>query len=471
MNGRGGFFRENREKQTDCLRILTPAHFTILIMKSRSMKLSILLLSLFSFNLTALASESEILFNGKDLTGWTGEGYAVKDGVITCSKKGRNLRTNKEYTNYILEFEFKLPPGGNNGLGIHYTGHGNPANNGMEVQVLDNTAPKYKNLKPYQFHGGLYFLKAAKKGFLKPVGEWNREKITVNGVHVTVELNGKVINEANLDALAKSHPKHQGVKRRSGYITFCGHGDPVQFKNIRIKELPASKNGEATSQIPAELTPLKLGKKFKGYTPLFNGKDLTGWRQAPGHAGHWEARGNVLHYDGESTAKDKNLWTEKSFGDFILVCDWRWAEKAHGKRKRPDLDPSTGEIKKGPDGKPLMILVDELDSGIYLRGNSKSQVNIWNWPCGSGEVYGYRTQKKLPQSIRAAVTPKVNADNPIGQWNRFVIMMKGDQLTIELNGQTVIKNAKLPGVPQSGKLALQHHGSAIEFANIMIKEL
>jgi hypothetical protein len=98
-------------------------------------------------------------------------------------------------------------------------------------------------------------------------------------------------------------------------------------------------------------------------------------------------------------------------------------------------------------------------------------VNIWNWSCGSGEVYGYRTKKKYPQAIRAALTPSVNADKPIGEWNRFVITMKGDRLTVELNGQVVIKNAQLPGVPKSGPLALQHHGSAIEFANIMIKSL
>jgi len=387
--------------------------------------------------------------------------------------------TEKEYTNYVFEFEFKLPPGGNNGLGIHYTGKGNPANNGMEVQILDNTHPKYKKLKDYQFHGGLYFLKPAKKGFLKPVGEWNSEKVTVNGAHVTVELNGTVINEANLDELAKSHPKHQGVKRRSGHVTFCGHGDPVQFKNIRITELPSGKKTTLTSTstsnsdstITAKLPPMKLGKDAAGFTPLFNGKDLSGWKQDPGHLGHWQAQGNVLHYDGKSTAKDKNLWTEKSYGDFTLICDWRWAGKAHGQRKRPLLDPTTGGTQKGPDGKPIIKLVDELDSGIYLRGNSKSQVNIWNWPGGSGEVYGYRTQKKYSQAIRAALTPKVKADKPIGEWNRFIITMKGDQLTVKLNGQTVIENAQLPGVPKSGRLALQHHGSAIEFANILIKEL
>jgi hypothetical protein len=168
----------------------------------------------------SLAGEKVELFNGKDLTGWTGSGYEVKDGAIVCTPKGKNLTTEKEYSNYVLEFEFKLPPGGNNGVGIHYTGKGDPAYTGMEVQILDDTAPKYAKLKDYQFHGGLYTLKAAKMTNIKPVGEWNKKKITVNANHVIIELNGKIINEANLDDLAAKFPKHTGVKRRSGYICF-----------------------------------------------------------------------------------------------------------------------------------------------------------------------------------------------------------------------------------------------------------
>ena len=114
---------------------------------------------------------------------------------------------------------------------------------------------------------------------------------------------------------------------------------------------------------------------------------------------------------------------------------------------------------------------DAGDSGIYLRGNSKSQVNIWCWGCGSGEVYGYRKDASLAPEVRAGVTPKLKADNPIGQWNRFVITMKGDRLTVVLNGKTVIENAQLPGVPAEGAIALQHHGAPIEFAGLYVKEL
>ena len=176
------------------------------------------------------------LFNGKDLTGWMGAKYEAKDGVLTC--RGGHLITEKQYTNYVFEFEFLLPPGGNNGLGIHYPGKGGPSSSGMELQILDNHHPKYAKLVDSQYHGSLYKLKAAKRGHLKSAGEWNRQKVTVNGRSVKVELNGTLILDANLDKINEEKPKHKGAQRRSGHICFCGHGSPVKFKNITIRELP-----------------------------------------------------------------------------------------------------------------------------------------------------------------------------------------------------------------------------------------
>ena len=187
----------------------------------------------------AQGKEAVNLFNGKDLTGWKNAKYLVEDGVLVS--KGGNLVTEKQYSNYVFKFDFLLPPGGNNGLGIHYPGKGDAAYSGMELQILDNTHPKYSKLKDYQYHGSLYTLQAAKRGHLKPVGEWNHEKVTVDGPLVKVELNGVVILEANLDELNKQKPKHKGAKRRSGHICFAGHGAPVKFKNITIKELPSKK--------------------------------------------------------------------------------------------------------------------------------------------------------------------------------------------------------------------------------------
>lgn len=182
------------------------------------------------------AEEPVAIFNGKDLTGWTGANYEVKDGVLIC--RGKVLRTNKQYSNYVFEFDFLLPPRGNNGLGIHYPGKGRPSGTGMELQILDNSHPKYRNLKETQYHGSLYKLQAAKRGFLKPVGEWNHQKVTVDGSKVVVELNGTKILDADLDELGKKNSKHKGVRRRSGHICFCGHGQPVQFRSITILELP-----------------------------------------------------------------------------------------------------------------------------------------------------------------------------------------------------------------------------------------
>ena len=220
--------------------------------------------------LTALASaqaaeESRPLFNGKDLTGWKGEGYAVEEGAIVClPKKGKNLMTEATFSSYILDFDFKLEPGTNNGLGIHYPGHGDGAYMGMELQILDNSAEKYKNLKDYQFHGSMYTLAAAKKEGLKPVGEWNNQRVSVLGPEVKVVLNGTEILAANLNELTAKHPKHEGVKRRFGHIAFLGHGDKVSYRNINIVEVPPAAN--------------EAGVKAAGYKQIFNGKDLTGWK-------------------------------------------------------------------------------------------------------------------------------------------------------------------------------------------------
>jgi len=389
------------------------------------------------------------IFNGKNLDGWSGDGYVVEDGAIVCTPQGKNLVTKQTFSNYILDFEFRLPPGGNNGLGIHYPGSGDPAYAGIELQVLDNTAEKYQDLKPYQFHGSLYTLVAAKKGFLKPVGEWNVQRVSVLGDKVTVELNGTVITEADLGELRRTHPDHQGVKRRSGHLALCGHGDRVAFRRLRIAELPPAANAE--------------GARQAGFEPIFDGSSLGGWKVDEGSEGHWAAVNGIIKYDGRSTAKVKDLWTERSYKDFSLAFDWRWAAPGP-KRQRPiiGIDGSeTGETAE----------VEELDSGIYLRGSSKSQVNLWNWPVGSGEVYGYRTDGSQPAEVRAAVTPRAKADRPPGEWNRMMITLKGDRLTVSLNGSTVIDGARLPEVPAEGPIGLQHHGSAIDFANLWIKEL
>ncbi len=182
------------------------------------------------------------LFDGKTLDGWQGDtkGYVVENGVLVC-KPGGNLYTKKEYADFIFRFEFKLPPGGNNGVGIRTPIGKNAAYHGMEIQILDDTAPQYKNLQPYQFHGSIYGVVPAKRGHLKPTGEWNCEEIYAKGSHIRVTLNGVVIVDADLSKIdpnnTMDHQPHPGLHNPKGYIGFLGHGDRVEFRNIRIKEL------------------------------------------------------------------------------------------------------------------------------------------------------------------------------------------------------------------------------------------
>ncbi len=167
----------------------------------------------------------------------------------------------------------------------------------------------------------------------------------------------------------------------------------------------------------------------------------------------------VIDYDAQSEAPaGKDLWTAAEYGDFVFRVEWRIKETPYTNPNVPIIR-FDGTHKKGPDGKEIKIPVPDSDSGILLRGSSKSQVNIWCWPTGSGEVYGYRMDEKMPTAVRAGVTPKANADKDVGQWNAFEITMKGDRLTVVLNGVTVIENAQLPGVPAKGPIGLQHHGA------------
>ena len=186
----------------------------------------------------------EPIFNGHDLTGWSGEvdSYEVVDSAVTCREKmGGTLHTVREYQNFVARLEFQLPPGGNNGLAIRYPGEGNPAYDGMcELQILDDTAGQYADLDPRQFCGSAYGMVAAHRGYLRDTGEWNFEQVTVNGSKITVELNGTVILDADLAKVTTflADMPHPGKDRTSGSFGFAGHNDAVMFRNISIKTLP-----------------------------------------------------------------------------------------------------------------------------------------------------------------------------------------------------------------------------------------
>jgi hypothetical protein len=184
------------------------------------------------------------LFNGHDLTGWQGstENYEVVDGAIRCkAAKGGLLLTDKEYGNFIARLEFRLPPGGNNGLALRSPGQGDPAYQAMtELQVLDSEHAKYAKLDDRQYHGSAYGMASAKRGYLRDAGQWNFQEVTVTGSKIKVELNGNVILDTDLSTVTEfmAGRPHPGKDRTSGFFGFAGHNDPVEFKNVSIKELP-----------------------------------------------------------------------------------------------------------------------------------------------------------------------------------------------------------------------------------------
>lgn len=221
----------------------------------------------------------------------------------------------------------------------------------------------------------------------------------------------------------------------------------------------------------------------EGWVSLFNGTDFTGWKVPESAADCWSIVDGTIDCDPKLGRKgETSLWSEQEFGDFELFVEWK-IKRTEGTYDAPIVLP-TGLHKKDENGNDITQSIPNADSGIYLRGTPNAQVNIWCWPVGSGEVYGYRMNDKMPPEIRAGVTPKKKADKPVGEWNTFHITMKGDRLTVVLNGETVIDNAQLPGVPAKGPIALQLHGgydeksktwngasSLVQFRNIYYREL
>lgn len=409
------------------------------------------------------------LFNGRDLTGWVPVNvapttFSVRDGmIVSTGVPTGTLRTDRMYENFILELEWRhLQPKGNAGLfvwGDPITAVGGPFSRGIEVQILDG-----RDTVNYTSHGDIFPIWGARmvpdrphpagserclplEKRCKPSPEWNHYRIHCNDGVIKLEVNGKEVSGGS-----RCTP-------RKGYLCLESEGSECHFRNLRIRELPSTNPAPADIALPAV-----------GFRSLYTGLDLTGWKASAQHAAHWKPSDWRLVYDGKCDAEDPNLWTEQEFEDFELICDWRWTARPT-RKSWPRTLPS-GLDAVGPDGTPELVEVDDAgDSGIYLRGSSKSQVNIWCRPVGSGEVYGYRTDASQPPEVRAGVTPRKVADRPIGQWNRFHIRLVGEHLTVRLNGELVIDEARLPGIPARGPLALQHHGDPIEFSSLLIREL
>lgn len=430
------------------------------------------------------------LFNGKDLTGWTGdtENYVVEDGILVCKKGGHNLVSEQEYSDFAFTFEFKLEESGNNGVGIRVPKGGHPATAGMEIQILDHDGKRYGGeadmgggktrklswLKPWQYHGSIYGVYPAKTGYLKPVGEWNTETIIAIEDHIMVILNGAVIVDVFLEDVTPLDGNHPGIRNKKGHLMFAGHNDRVEFRNLQLADFspsPTSPQSEADNTPP------------QGFSSLFNGRDLTGWkglahRNATNRRAlqgddlkaaqaaadqrmqeHWSVVDGILTYDGTGDS----LCTAKEYGDFELYVDW-----------------------KIPPG---------ADSGIYLRGTP--QIQIWDpWdprvkegqqPPATAEewVAQYGNGRNLGSGAlwnnrRTRNTPLVLADNKPEEWNTFLIRMVGNKVTIWLNDKLVVDRVELENywdktgtlpLPRADQIELQHHGSELFFKNLYIREL
>ncbi|MEO6182239.1 MAG: DUF1080 domain-containing protein [Verrucomicrobiota bacterium] len=397
------------------------------------------------------------LFDGKTLNGWTlvqkkGPGYFVKDGAIVCPADGGNdLFTVKEYSDFVLRLDFKLTPGANNGIGIRAPlESGEIAYIGNEIQVLDDSSPQYAHLQTGQNCGSLYRILAAKRGAVKPPGEWNRYEIKADGRHITIVLNGKKVVDGNVNSVrdAEILGIHPGMLRTRGHIGLLGHNSKVEFRNIRIKELP--KYVERDNVPPA------------GFTALFNGRDLTGWKglvadpvkrakMAPEELAkaqtiadesmrkNWKVEKGVLVFSG----KGESLCTAKDYGDFEMLVDWKILPKG--------------------------------DSGIYLRGSP--QVQIWEQNSGgvdpkhlgSGGLYNNQKNQNFASK---------NADHYVGEWNRFRILMVGEKVHVFLNNELVVNNVTMENywernkpIYPFGQIELQNHGNTLWFKNVFLREI
>ena len=431
------------------------------------------------------------IFNGKDLSGWRGDtaGYVVENGVLVCKKGGKDLVTEKQYGDFAFHFEFKLQESGNNGIGIRVPEGGHPSSDGMEIQILDNNGSLYNGeavmangkkrklswLKPWQYHGSVYGIVPAKTGYLKPVGEWNSQTIVAIQDHIIVILNGAVIVDTFLDDVTPvSGGAHKGKHNKTGHIMLAGHSDRVEFRNLKVSDYSHSPTSPKSTTDNSPPT---------GFTGVFNGTDLTGWKglahsnanerralkgaerkdaQAKADAvmnKHWSVTDGILTYDG----KGQSLCTAKDYGDFEMYIDWKippGADSGIYLRGTPQIqiwDPWDGRLKADQDP------ISNSNEWVAQYGNGRN--------LGSGGLWNNRRWRNAPTVL---------ADKKPGEWNTFFIRMVGEKVSIWLNDKRIVDRVKLENywdksgaVPlaRADQIELQHHGSELFFKNMYIREL
>lgn len=358
------------------------------------------------------------LFNGRDLSGWVNvncapETWSVRDGMIHCTGKPIcELRTDRMYENFILELEYMhLEPGGNAGVfiwGDALTARGQPFVRAIEVQVLDG-----RNTDNYTSHGDVFAIHGAtmtpdrphpagwprslpSQRRARPAGEWNHYHITANDGTIKLAVNGKEVSGGH------------SISPRKGYIHLESEGGVVQWRNLRIRELPPA----------GMLLPEHVAREDEGFRTLYTGTDFRGWRYPAGHDGHWVSKDWIIAYDGNSQADDKNLWTDAAFGDSVVIVDWRWRDEK-------------------PDGGVLPIRL------------------------GTAE---------LPEKARARIAAELESRAAVGQWHRAVLGTARGGVSLTLDDVEVFRDMPWPAASAPAPLGLRHMGRPIEFANIFVRE-
>jgi hypothetical protein len=425
----------------------------------------------------------ETIFDGRSFKGWKGdvENYEVVDGAIVCKKgKGGNLITEKEYGDFIARLEFKLPPGGNNGLAARFSGKGQPHLEGMELQVLDSEDPQYASLDPRQYHGSVYGLVAAHRGYLRPTGEWNFQQVTMKGSRIKIELNGFTILDADLSLVTKSKDGEvpAGAKRKSGHFGFAGHSDPVAFRNISIRELPGKPATPPSRKQAVSPT--------DGPIKLFNGRNLDGfytWIKGSGYADPkkiFTVHDGMIHISGDGYG---GLITNREYRDYHLIVEFKWGGKAWGSRADRARDSGLLVHCWGPDGGYSNTWMASIEAQIIeggvgdilvltgadpLTGQSyptslsaettKDRDGELVWKKGGDRVtlsggrinwYG----RDVDWEDKLGFRGREDVESRLGEWTRMDVIADGGRLTYKVNGAVV--NEGFDAKPDYGKLLLQ----------------
>jgi Domain of Unknown Function (DUF1080) len=379
-------------------------------------------------------------FNGQDLTGWVNVNCApgtffVKGGeVITTGHPTGYLRTERQYENFVADFEWmhvNKTEVGNSGFFVWadpLPAIGTPYTRAIEVQVLVNL----ERAGYYTSQGDLFSIWGAKckpdrphpQGWerclpserrCKGGGEWNHYKVIADNGVIKLHVNGKEVSGVS------------AVRPRKGYLALESEGAECHFRNFRIKELPS------TNPKPEE-----VAAEAEGFVNLFTGQNLSGWKETAENKGHWQPRDWVLAYDSKGMAEGGRVWSEKSYRDFELIVDWKLPAVKDGDKPKASC-------------------------GLKLRGEKGAAVEVL--PDGGIEGSGPISTFKYPEQ---------NGMKPAGQWNRFHVRMEGDRLTMNLNGTPLgggFNKIEIAGMPVEGPIALFADGGPVEFGNIFIREL